>query len=162
MRLSVKRKVSGIKAKTLKDRKNMTFEHRKKIYGYECDVYGHLNNANYLQVLESARSEALIEMDLPIAKLKEMGLQIFVIHFELDYLKAIDLEEWVTVKSRIMAMDRLKSTWAQEIYNGKGELCFRSSMIAVFASSGKATRISREMYAHFQSYAHSDPPNNNA
>ncbi len=130
----------------------MVFEYKKKIYGYECDIYGHLNNANYLQMLEAARSEALIEMDLPIARLLEMGLQIFVIRFELDYLKAIELEEWVTVKSWVKEMNRLRSTWYQEVYDSAGVLCFQSVLTAVFARNGKAARISPEMYTHFQKY----------
>lgn len=130
----------------------MIFEYKKKIYGYECDIYGHLNNANYLQMLESARSEALIEMELPISKLLEMGLQIFVIRYELDYLKAIELEEWVNVRSYVREINRLKSTWIQEVYNSAGELCFRSLLIAVFARNGKAQRISPEMYQHFCKY----------
>ncbi len=130
----------------------MVFEYKKKIYGYECDIYGHLNNANYLQVLEAARSDALIEMELPISRLLEMGLQIFVIRFELDYIKAIELEEWVTVKSWVREMNRLRSTWLQEIYNAHGELCFKSVLVAVFARDGKAARISPEVYEHFKRY----------
>ncbi len=130
----------------------MVFEYKKKIYGYECDIYGHLNNASYLQILEAARSEALIDMELPIARLLELGLQIFVIRYELDYQKAIELEEWIVVKSHFQGMNRLKSEWIQEIYDSSGTLCFKSRLIAVFASNGKATRISNEMYSHFCKY----------
>jgi len=69
----------------------MVFTYTKKIYGYECDIYGHMNNAIYLQLLESARSEALIDMDMPLSRLKEMGIQFFVYRVEMDYLKSLDL-----------------------------------------------------------------------
>lgn len=130
----------------------MTFEFQKKIYGYECDIYGHLNNANYLQILEAARSEALIDMQLPVAKLLEMGIQIFVIHYELDYLKAVELDAKITVKSYISKMNRLRSVWQQDIYNSDGELCFKSTLEAVFAKGGKAARIDVNMYEHFLKY----------
>jgi len=39
---------------------------RKRIYGYECDLYGHLHNTNYLNILEAARSEALVDVGMPV------------------------------------------------------------------------------------------------
>ncbi|MDZ4182377.1 MAG: acyl-CoA thioesterase, partial [Candidatus Cloacimonadaceae bacterium] len=71
----------------------MIFEYQKRIFGYDCDVYGHLNNSSYLQLLEAARAEALITMDMSISRMRELDLQIFILRFELDYLKAIDLED---------------------------------------------------------------------
>jgi YbgC/YbaW family acyl-CoA thioester hydrolase len=132
--------------------KLMIFTFKKKIYGYECDIYGHMNNANYLMMLEAARSDALIQMELPIAKLLEMGIQFFVLHYELDYLKAVELEEEVTVKSWFYKTNRIKGFWNQEVYNSRGELCFKASLTVVYASDGKATRLPRDISEHFVSF----------
>ncbi|HNT51928.1 MAG TPA: acyl-CoA thioesterase, partial [Candidatus Syntrophosphaera sp.] len=70
----------------------MIFEFRKRVYGYECDVYGHLNNANYLQILECARAEAMQQMGMSVSRLRQLELQVFVRSFELNYLRAIELE----------------------------------------------------------------------
>lgn len=129
----------------------MTFEFKKRIYGFECDVYGHLNNANYLQILESARSEALIEMELSVARLNELSLQIFVIGFELKYIKAIQLEDIITVKTWATSINRLRGHWHQEIYDSKGELCFTAEMDAVFAKEGKPCRLPKELLKVFAS-----------
>ncbi|MBM4399375.1 MAG: acyl-CoA thioesterase, partial [Candidatus Cloacimonetes bacterium] len=101
----------------------MQFIFKKRIYGYECDIYGHLNNANYLPLLEAARSEALQEMGIPIQKLLDMRWHIYVLRFELDYIKAIQLEDIIEVRSRIISMNRVKGDWIQEIFNSKSELC---------------------------------------
>lgn len=124
----------------------MIFTFNKKVYGYECDIYGHLNNANYLQVLEAARSEAMIVMDIPLARMNEMGIQFFVYRVEMDYLKSVDLEEIITVKSRFFEVNRLKGKWRQEIFNAKGEKCFEAIITVVHASAGKAKRLPPEAY----------------
>ncbi|HAN41012.1 MAG TPA: acyl-CoA thioesterase [Candidatus Cloacimonetes bacterium] len=122
----------------------MTYSYKKRIYGFECDVYGHMNNASYLNLLEAARAEALIEMGLSISKLREMNLQIFIVGFELKYLKGIDLEDIVEVKTYTTSLSRLRSRWRQEVYNSNGDLCFTAEMDAVFASEGKAKRLPPE------------------
>ena len=130
----------------------MIFEYKKKVYGYECDVYGHLNNANYLQIYEAARAEALIEMRMPIAKLKEMNVMLFLVKAEIEYKKGVELEAVVTVKSKIIENNRLKSLWQQEIFNPKGELCSRVIVTGAYVSDGKATRISKELCDFFDGF----------
>ncbi len=130
----------------------MIFEFTKKIYGYECDIYGHMNNANYLMMLEAARSEALVEMGMPIVQLMKMNIQLFVLRYELDYLKALKLEDTVLVKSWFYEVNRIKGFWSQEVYDSKGELCFVAKFTVVHASEGKAKRLSPEVFEHLRQY----------
>ena len=130
----------------------MIFNFSKKVYGYECDVYGHLNNANYLQVLEAARAEALTEMDMPIAKLKELGIMLFVVKIEIEYKKGVELEDKVCVKSKVLKHNRLTALWFQEIYNSKNELCSSALVTGAYVSNGKPTRISRDLCAYFDKF----------
>ncbi|MFO7659978.1 MAG: thioesterase family protein [Candidatus Cloacimonadaceae bacterium] len=128
------------------------FYFTKRIYGYECDIYGHLNNANYLPILEAARSEALQEMGMPIQKLLDLQWHLYVYRFEIDYIKAIQLEDVIEVRSKVLTLNKVKSSWQQEIYDSKGELCFRSVMTAVFAHNGKPARLIPEIYDVFAGY----------
>ena len=128
----------------------MTYKYQKRIYGFECDIYGHLNNAFYLNLLEAARAEALIQMGLPISKMREMNLQIFVLGFELKYIKAIQLEDIVSVKTTTLSLSRIKARWRQEIYDSSDELCFIAVMDAVFASVGKPKRLPQEALEIFE------------
>ncbi len=108
----------------------MLYTFHRKIYGYECDIYGHLNNSNYLQILEAARSDALTEMDMPISRLNSMGIQIFVLRYELDFIKAVELEDIIEVRSAEREISRLRARWTQDVYNSRGELCLALSCIA--------------------------------
>jgi len=130
----------------------MLFIFKKKIYGYECDVYGHLNNANYLQVYEAARCEALVEMGLPLSTLKTEGIMMFIVRAELEYLKGVQLDEVITVKSRILSHNRLEANWHQEIYNPAGVLCGRGKLKLVYVKEHKPARISKELFEFFDGF----------
>ena len=130
----------------------MIFEFTKKIYGYECDIYGHMNNANYLMMLEAARSDALVEMGMPITQLMKMNIQLFVLRYELDYIKALELEDTVSVKSWFYEINRLKGFWRQEVYDSGGDLCFVAMFTVVHASEGKAKRLSPEVFERLKKF----------
>jgi len=134
----------------------MQFIFKKRIYGFECDIYGHLNNANYLTLLESARSEALQSMGMPIQKLLDMKWHMYVLRFELEYIRALQLEDIVEVRSKVTTLNRVKSSWLQEIYNSKGELCFRAIPTVVFAYNGKPARLVPEIMSVFEKYLERD------
>ena len=130
----------------------MIFEYVRKIYGYECDIYGHLNNANYLHLYEEARSDCLTKMGIPIKTLNALDLQIFVTHIEEDFLKGVKLEEIVVIKSSPIKITRVKSIWKQDLYNEKGFLCNSLLLIAVFTRNGKPIRITKSMFENFYKY----------
>ena len=130
----------------------MIFEFTKKIYGYDCDVYGHLNNACYLQIYEAARAEALNSMGMPIAKLREMNIMLFLIRVEIDYKKGVELEDTITVKSRVVEHNKLKSIWKQEIYDSHNQLCSTAVVTGVYVSEGKPVRIGNELFEYFDKF----------
>lgn len=130
----------------------MKFEYKRKVFGYECDIYGHLNNANYFHIYEEARSEALAQTEYSVKKFNELGISLFVVHIELDYKKAVNFEENITVVSEITSVNRVKSTWSQSIFNSKNELCNTIYLEAVFGKNAKATRIDPKIVYHLQNF----------
>ncbi|HCX72791.1 MAG TPA: hypothetical protein DHM37_03650 [Candidatus Cloacimonas sp.] len=127
-------------------------EYKRKIYGYQCDIYGHLNNANYLMIYEEARSELLMKLGYSLEKLKQMGLHIYLTRVELKFKNAVLMEDNIIVKTTIAKINRLHSTWQQQIYNSVGELCNQATIEGVFVKNGKPQRISKEILAKFTSF----------
>jgi len=126
------------------------FNYRGKVFGYQCDIYGHVNNAVYLHFLEEARSFVLDEIEMSIIKMNNMGIQMFIKHYEIDFVKAIQLYENFVVKTEVVELDRIKSKWVQKIYNDKNELCLDAEIIVVFAKNGKICRINRGLNDYFK------------
>jgi len=120
--------------------------HKRKIYGFMCDVYGHLNNANYLFIYEEARAEGLEEAGIPIRDLEKIGVAIYLSEINLTFKKPLMLEEIVTIKSNIIEYNKIKSVWRQEMYNSKNELCNIAIVKGVFIKNGKPARIDNELY----------------
>lgn len=123
----------------------MIFEYRRKIFGYECDIYGHLNNAVYQHLYEEARSDALERMELPLKVLNDEGIQIFLRKIEIDYLMGIPMGSEVLIKSRISEYNRVKSLWLQEIENREGDIMSRALVTGVFIKNGKPYRIEEQV-----------------
>jgi YbgC/YbaW family acyl-CoA thioester hydrolase len=120
--------------------------YNRKIYGYECDIYGHLNNANYLHIYEEARAELLQELGMSISDFNEHNISIYLTRIEMQFVKSITLEETIKVQSDISQTTRLRSIWVQEMYNANNELCNKATVEGVFVSDGKPIRLPRPLF----------------
>jgi len=127
-------------------------EFKRKIYGYECDVYGHLNNANYLHLYEEARSEALEVMGMSIAKLSEEGIHIYLSEINLTFKIGLPVGENVVIDTRMIKANRATSIWKQEIFNSEGKLCNIAIVRGVFIKNGKPFRISKELFEDYKKF----------
>ncbi len=129
---------------------------KRKIYGYECDVYGHLNNANYLHLYEEARSEALEDMGMSIGKLSEEGIHIYLTEINLTFKNGLPVGENVVIDTRMIKANRATSIWKQEIFNSAGKLCNIAIVRGVFIKSGKPFRISKELFKDYKKFIQPD------
>ena len=124
--------------------------YKKRIYGFECDLYGHLHNTNYLNILEAARSDALVDVGMPVIKLLELGWHVYIRKMEMEFLQAVQVDELVEVHSKILKMNKLRSTWKQELYKQSGELCFVAYIHVVHIFDGKPARVPESIWEHFK------------
>ena len=127
-------------------------KYNRKIYGYECDIYGHLNNANYLHLYEEARADALEEMDMSVGKLSEEGVHIYLSEINLNFKIGLPVGEKVIIDTRMIKATRATSIWKQEIFNDAGELCNTAIVRGVFIKDGKPFRISKELFEDYKKY----------
>lgn len=78
------------------------FEHKMKVRDYECDVQGHVNNANYQHYFEVARHEFLDQEGLNFYELHKNGIDLVVSRVEIRY------------KVPLIGMDKFVCTLALE------------------------------------------------
>ncbi|MBD3223520.1 MAG: YbgC/FadM family acyl-CoA thioesterase [Caldithrix sp.] len=76
------------------------FSTKLKARTYECDMYGHVNNAVYLQYCEAARIELLNAIGYSLKDLMHKKIMMPIVRVEIDFKKQIfaDEEIWVTVE----------------------------------------------------------------
>ena len=131
----------------------MNFNYSRQVFAFECDFYGHLNNANYLHLFEEARAQALKDVGLSILKISKLGFSIFVKELKISYLKPIMLEDIFLIKSEIITINRVKSLWEQTILTGDKK-CAKIELQAVFAKDGKPFRVDKNIIEKIKGKSH--------
>ncbi len=127
-------------------------KYHRKIFGYECDIYGHLNNANYLHLYEEARATALEEMGMSVMKLAEEGVHIYITEIILNFKIGLPVGENVTIDTRMITATRATSIWKQRIFNNAGKLCNSAVVKGVFIKDGKPFRTSKEFFENYKKH----------
>jgi len=74
-----------------------------KVRGYHLDVYGHVNNARYLEFLEEARW-ALFDDSDAIARLDERGLGFAVVNVNISYRQPARLGDVLEIASSLASL----------------------------------------------------------
>ena len=90
-----------------------------KVRSYECDSYGHVNNANYLHYLEYARYEFLRDVGFDYSAMLEAGYGIYVARIEIDYKKPAVTDDELLIKSWPVKKGAVSGIIAQEIRRGE-------------------------------------------
>lgn len=123
---------------------------RKRIYAFECDLYGHLHNTNYLDILEAARSDALVDAGMPVQQLLDMGWHFYIRRVEMEFLQGVRVDDVVEVRSVPLELNKVRTHWKQELFNQAGELCFWAELHVVHVFDGKPTRVTDDIWQCFK------------
>lgn len=108
---------------------------------YECDSYGHVNNAHYLNYLEFARYEFLkgIEFDYP-AMIKA-GYGVYVARVEIDYKRPALTDDLLVIRTWPVKKGAVSGILAQQILRGEELLAQARVTWASVDSQGMPARL---------------------
>ena len=115
-----------------------------KVRTYECDSYGHVNNANYLNYLEYARHEFLKDLGFNYQAMIQAGYGIYIARIEIDYKKPAFLDDDLLIKSWPVKKGAVSGIIAQEISRGEELLAGAKVTWAFVDSRGLPTKIPPE------------------
>lgn len=116
-------------------------ECRLTVRTYECDSYGHVNNANYLNYLEYARYELLRDAGFDYPAMIEAGYGIYVARVEIDYKKPALADDELVIKSWPAKKGAVSGIIAQEIWRGDDLLAQAKVTWAFVDSNGQPTKL---------------------
>ncbi|MCL2558623.1 MAG: acyl-CoA thioesterase [Treponema sp.] len=90
-----------------------------RVRSYECDIYGHVNNANYLHYLEYARYEFLRDIDFDFPALTKADYGIYIARIEIDYKAPALTDDLLTLWTWPVKKGSASGVLAQEIRRGE-------------------------------------------
>jgi acyl-CoA thioester hydrolase len=112
---------------------------------YECDAYGHVNNAVYLNYLEYARDQWLADHDLDYQALVAAGFGIFVAEAKLLYRSPALPGEELRITTRPQDSGAAWVVLSQTLVGPDDRTVLEAEMKLVWVgSSGRPTRIPPE------------------
>jgi thioesterase-3 len=91
--------------------------HRTRITvrGYHLDLYGHVNNARYLEFLEEARW-SMLDDRIDLAGWQKRGLAFTIVRIDISYRHAAALGDTLEVRTTLSKLGRKSATVHQEVY----------------------------------------------
>ncbi|MBL8162349.1 MAG: acyl-CoA thioesterase [Anaerolineae bacterium] len=129
-----------------------TFTATFQIRHYECDAYGHLNNANYARYMEEAAFEASASVGYDKARYEALGYMWLAHETEIEYLRPVKYGDTLAVKTWVGDFRRVRSRRFYEFRKpGEDELVARASTDWVYleTSSGRPSIVPPEMISAF-------------
>jgi len=115
-----------------------------KVRTYECDSYGHVNNANYLNYLEYARYELLKAVGFDYPAMLKAGYGVYVARIEIDYKKPAITDDELLVESRPIKKGAVSGVIAQQIWRGEDLLIEAKVTWAFVDAKGMPAKIPPE------------------
>jgi acyl-CoA thioester hydrolase len=101
---------------------------------YECDSYGHVNNANYLNYLEYGRYEYLKDIGFDYPALVKAGYGVYVVRVEIDYRRSALPDDNLLIRTWPVKKGAASGVFAQEIWRGE-ELLVEAKVTWAFVDS---------------------------
>ncbi|MDR2094867.1 MAG: acyl-CoA thioesterase [Treponema sp.] len=111
---------------------------------YECDSYGHVNNANYLNYLEYARYEFLKDIDFDYNAALKAGYGVYIARIEIDYKRPAFTDDTLTIETLPVKKGAVSGTVRQRITCGGDTVAEAEVTWAFVDSRGIPARLPRE------------------
>ena len=116
------------------------FTHEMKVWDYECDLQGIVNNANYQHYMEHSRHELLDSLGVNFGKLHEDGIDAMVAKITIEYKTPLRSGDKFVVGINLERKGP-KIIFYQDIYRlYDGKLCTKGIVETICVENGRLTR----------------------
>jgi acyl-CoA thioester hydrolase len=122
----------------------MTYTTQITVRSYECDSYGHVNNAVYLNYLETARMDYLHQIGFPYKKAVAEGFFIYVTHIDIHYKNSAYLDDVLSVETMPVDLGAVKGTLRQTVKNQAGKICAEAEVTWASVKNNVPVRLPKE------------------
>ena len=118
-----------------------------KVRGYHLDIYGHVNNARYIEFLEEARWAIFDDSDVGISIMAK-GLAFTVVNINVSYKNEARVNETLVIYTEPKAFGSKSVTLSQNAFrksDGKPVIESEVTFVLVDRNTGKAIALDDEI-----------------
>ena len=123
----------------------MHHEYRLTVQSWQCDANGHVNNAVYLNFLESARVDFFRAAGASYRAMREQGFSFVVARICIDYRGEARMEDPLVVVTEPVRRRAVGAVFAQKVFRedraGRSLMAEAEVSWACLDTRGKPTRI---------------------
>lgn len=112
---------------------------------YECDGYGHVNNAVYLNYLEYARLEFLKGLGIDYGQLRAGGIGFVVVRICIDYRRQVGADQTLRVVTRPLSKQKVRVVFGQKMWRGEELVAEAEVTWACISREGRPVRLPAEL-----------------
>ena len=122
-----------------------TIDHR--VYYNETDQMGRVYHSNYVIWMEKGRTEFIRTKNISYKSLEEDGIFLPVSDIDIKFLKAIEYDTELKIKTILVDINRIKVKFRYEFYDKKMEMLFGiGNTTNIFTGiDGNPKRVSKEL-----------------
>lgn len=102
------------------------------------DIFGHMNNARYLELFEQARWDLITERGFGLKKIQESGQGPVILEAHLRFIKELKQRDKIKISVECTEYNGKIGKLKQEMFNDKNEVC--AELIVVLAFFDLKTR----------------------
>lgn len=95
----------------------------------QIDVMGHLNNANYLELFESARWDVLIDKGYDLSYIKKIGQGPVILEINLKFLKEVKSRDVITIKTELLQYKGKVGEMMQTMLKKNGDVAAQAKIV---------------------------------
>jgi YbgC/YbaW family acyl-CoA thioester hydrolase len=108
---------------------------------YECDSYGHVNNAVYLNYLEFGRMEYLHQIGFDYKNLVADGYYLYITHIDINYKSSAYLDDRLFIDVEPVKLNIISGTFRQTVRKEDGTICATADVTWASVKAGRPARI---------------------
>ena len=111
------------------------------VRSYECDSYGHVNNAIYLHYLELARHSYLQDNGVSVAELRASGHGLLVARIDIQYRRPALTDDLLAIRTRAVRKTRIGGVLDQTVLRGDDVVAQAQVTWVCVDSRGRPARL---------------------
>jgi YbgC/YbaW family acyl-CoA thioester hydrolase len=112
---------------------------RMRVRPGDLDLYLHVNNGTYLQMMDVARSNYIADLGgFPL--LQEKGWYPVVAASAMNYRRSLQLWDRFEITTRVLGWDE-RVVYLEQVFSRRGDLCARGLVAGRFLARGSGERV---------------------